>query len=172
MKLGVEFIFCQRVAGVKASVMTQDAKPQSRLILDQFLPYRLSVASYAVSSRIARTYRKRFNLKVHEWRLIAMLAETDRLTPQALTRKTRMDKINVSRAAKALMARELISAEPNGEDGRSHFLCLTPAGRDLYAAIVPEAVAMEEHLLSFFTAEERSIFTALLRRIESAADDR
>lgn len=152
--------------------MTKDPEPHARLILDQFLPYRLSVASYAVSSRIARTYRKRFNLKVHEWRLIAMLAETDRLTPQALTRRTRMDKINVSRAAKALIARELVSAEPNGEDGRSHFLSLTSAGRDLYAAIVPEAVAMEEYLLSFFTPDERSALKALLQRIENAADGR
>ncbi|WOK36363.1 MarR family winged helix-turn-helix transcriptional regulator [Sphingomonas sp. C3-2] len=150
--------------------MTDDRDP-SLLRLDHFLPYRLSVASNAVSGRIARTYRKRHNLKVTEWRLIAILAETPRLTPQMLTRKTRMDKINVSRAAKALIERGLVSASPNGEDGRSHFLSLTEAGRALYGAVAPEALAMEQLLLSTFTEEERAQFAALLRRIEAAAED-
>lgn len=140
------------------------------LKLDHFLPYRLSVASNAVSSRIAKSYRKRYNLKITEWRLIAILAEAERLTPQALTRATRMDKINVSRAAKALLARRLVNATPNGEDGRSHFLSLTAEGRALYAEIAPEALAMEARLLGDFTREEQSTFAALLRRIEAAAE--
>lgn len=150
--------------------MNRDRAPTDALRLDRFLPYRLSVATNAVSSRIARTYRKRFDLKVHEWRVIAILAEADRLTPQALTSRTRMDKINVSRSAKALIERGLVVAEPNGEDGRSHFLALTGAGRELYAAIAPEALAMEAYLLAEFTSEERAVFDALLRRIEAAAD--
>ncbi|MCJ8159703.1 MarR family winged helix-turn-helix transcriptional regulator [Sphingomonas sp. LaA6.9] len=150
--------------------MREDGEePPVTLKLDHFLPYRLSVASNAVSSRIAKTYRKRFNLKITEWRLIAILAETERMTPQALTKATRMDKINVSRAAKALIARGLVAAAPNGEDGRSHFLSLTEAGRSLYAEIAPEALAMEAWLVADFSSDERALFQALLRRIESAA---
>ncbi|HSJ79524.1 MAG TPA: MarR family transcriptional regulator, partial [Erythrobacter sp.] len=33
-----------------------------------FLPYQLSVTSNAVSSLIAERYRKRFALKIPEWR--------------------------------------------------------------------------------------------------------
>ena len=54
----------------------------SSLTLEEFVPYRLSVASNAVSTRISQSYRKRFKLKVAEWRLIAILAETARMTPQ------------------------------------------------------------------------------------------
>src|ERR1700741_3081777 len=132
--------------------MREDDEEPPMLKLDRFLPYRLSVASNAVSSWIAKSYRKRFNLKVTEWRLIAILAEADRMTPQALTRATRMDKINVSRAAKALVARGLLGASPNGDDGRSHFLSLTAQGRALYAKIAPEALAMEARLLRDFFA--------------------
>ena len=139
------------------------------LRLDHFLPYRLSVASNAVSTRISKAYRDRFDLKITEWRLIAILAEAERLTPQALAAATRMDKISVSRAAKALQERGLVAVAANGEDGRSHFLSLTPAGDALYAQIAPEALAMESSLLADFTAEERAVMEALLRRIEAAA---
>lgn len=151
--------------------MREDHKePRAVLKLDHFLPYRLSVASNAVSSRIARTYRKRFNLKITEWRLIAILAEHERMTPQALARATRADKINVSRAAKTLIGRGLVSAIPNGEDGRSHFLRLTLAGRELYAEIAPAALTMEARLLSGLSDEECRTLEELLRRIEAAAE--
>jgi DNA-binding MarR family transcriptional regulator len=141
----------------------------SMLKLDQFIPYRLSVASNAVSTRIAQSYRKRFGLKIAEWRLIAILAESERLTPHALCEATRMDKISVSRAAAALIERGLVEASDNPGDGRSHILSLTEDGCSLYAEIAPTALAMETELLARFTHDERVLLDALLRRIEAAA---
>ncbi|MEQ1548758.1 MAG: MarR family winged helix-turn-helix transcriptional regulator [Chakrabartia sp.] len=141
------------------------------LTLDRFIPYRLSVASNAVSSRISQSYRKRFGLKIAEWRLIAILAEAKRMTPQALGQTTRMDKISVSRAAAALMERGLVQTSTNPEDGRSHFLSLTADGQSLYAEIAPAALAMEADLLSDFTPEESEFLETQLRRIEKAASD-
>ncbi len=139
------------------------------LHLDAFLPYRLSVASNAVSARISASYRKRFGLKIAEWRLIAILAEASEMTPQALGSAARIDKISVSRAAAALIERGLIVARNNPEDGRSHLLALTEDGRSLYAEIAPVALAMEAELLSGFSDAERRLLDGLLRRIEGAA---
>lgn len=142
----------------------------ARLKLDRFLPYRLSVASNAVSERIAQSYHKRFGLKIPEWRLIAILAEDGPLTPQALGRRTRMDKIAVSRAAATLAERGLIAASRNPGDGRSHFLALTGDGQSLYAEIAPLALALERQLLATLSREERVQLEGLLRRLEDAAD--
>lgn len=141
----------------------------STLKLDQFIPYRLSVASNAVSSRIAEIYRKRFGLKIAEWRVIAILAEQDKMTPQTLGEATQMDKITVSRAAAALVERGLVFAEENPADGRSHFLSLTPDGRSLYHEIAPEALKLEADLLAPLSADERHLLETLLRRVELAA---
>ena len=141
----------------------------AKLCLDRFLPYRLSVASNAVSTRVSQDYRKRFGLKIAEWRLIAILAETNRMTPQTLGDVTRMDKISVSRAASALIARGLVEANDNPDDGRSHLLSLTVFGAALYNEIAPAALATEAHLIATFTADERQMLDALLRRIERAA---
>lgn len=142
----------------------------AKLSLDRFLPYRLSVASNAVSNRIARIYRQRFNLKIHEWRLVAVLAERDCSTPQALTQLTKMDKISVSRAAKSLIGAGLVQASSNQSDGRSHYLSLTPRGRALYDEISAGALAIERQLLDDFSADERAALEAMLRRIEAAAE--
>ena len=139
------------------------------LRLDAFIPYRLSVASNAVSTRISASYRKRFGLKVPEWRLIAILAEASEMTPQMLGSATGIDKISVSRAATALIERGLIAARDNPGDGRSHLLALTTDGRALYAEIAPAALAMEAELLASFSVEDRARLDALLRRIEAAA---
>lgn len=139
------------------------------LRLDGFLPYRLSVASNAVSARISASYRKRFGLKIPEWRLIAILAEGGEMTPLAVGRSARIDKISVSRAAAAMIARGLVRQRANPEDGRSHLLSLTEDGVALYADVAPAALAMERDLLASLTVDERVQLDALLRRIESAA---
>lgn len=139
------------------------------LSLDAFLPYRLSVASNAVSARISASYGKRFGLKIAEWRMIAILAEGKEMTSQALGSAGRIDKISVSRAVAVLVERGLIAARDNPGDGRSHLLALTPEGRALYAEIAPAALAMEAQLLVGFSPEERALLDVLLRRIEAAA---
>ena len=48
-------------------------KHQPAQRLAEFLPYQLSIASNAVSTRIAEQYRKRFALKTTEWRIMAVL---------------------------------------------------------------------------------------------------
>lgn len=140
------------------------------LRLDQFLPYRLSVAANAVSTRISQSYRKRFKLKVPEWRLIAILAEQTRMTPQEIGKAGELDKITVSRAAAAMIRRGLVMQDRNPEDGRSHYLLLTPEGRGLYEQVSPAAKALEAELLAGWSDADRENLATLLRRIEAAAN--
>lgn len=141
------------------------------LVLDNFIPYRLSVTSNLVSDGIARTYEALFGLTIPEWRLIAVIAEVGPndagITQQAIGARTRMDKVTVSRAAIALTARGLLDRRANANDKRSHLLRLTDAGRDLYAAVAPKALDLEARIFAAFTAEEVATFTAMLRRIEA-----
>ena len=141
----------------------------NRLALDRFLPYRLSVASNRVSDRIASAYRAMFGLSIPEWRLVAVAAEAGSLTPAALGERTAMDKVTVSRAAQALVARGLLARQAHASDRRSHLLALTPAGEALYARVAPEALRLEATLLAGFTRDEAATLAALLRRLEEAA---
>ncbi len=137
------------------------------LVLDDFIPYRLSVTSNLVSDAIARTYEALFGLTIPEWRLIAVVAEAGPITQGAVGVATRMDKVTVSRAAIALVGRGLLARAAHGRDRRSHLLDLTPAGRDLHAQVAPKALELERRVFAHFSPEEVAAFTAMLRRIEA-----
>ncbi|MGB7407940.1 MAG: MarR family winged helix-turn-helix transcriptional regulator [Pontixanthobacter sp.] len=137
--------------------------------LAEFLPYQLSVASNAVSHRIARVYREEFGLKVTEWRVMAMLGDAGEQTQRELTARTLMDKVAVNRACKSLEQRELVRRVPNRNDGRSHHLDLTDAGRAMYDAIVPRAKHAERDLLALMTQDQQLVFRDLLRRMRDHA---
>ena len=82
-------------------------------VLADFLPYQLSIASNAVSGRIAELYQARFDLKISEWRIMAVLGEAEVCTQRELAALTLMDKVAVNRACKALEDRELVQRQPN-----------------------------------------------------------
>lgn len=139
------------------------------LRLNRFLPYRLSVTANLVSDVIAQAYQARFGLKVAEWRLVAVLAEASPLTQQEIGQRTRMDKVTVSRAAVALTERGLLERAENPSDGRSLLLRLSPAGEQLYRAVAPAALALENTLLAALTPDEVELLLEMLSRLEAAA---
>jgi DNA-binding MarR family transcriptional regulator len=141
-----------------------------KLVLDEFLPYRLSVTSNLVSDAIAGTYESLFGLRIPEWRTIAVTAENpDGITQQQIGMKTRMDKVTVSRAAVSLVERGLLARQRNDADGRSHHLVLTRAGRELYDAVVPKALELERRIFNRLSPRELQAFETMLHRIEEIA---
>lgn len=140
-----------------------------RLALDDYLPYRLSVASNAVSGLIARAYEDRFGLSAPQWRLVCVLAEDGGQTQRAIVARTGMDKVTVSRAAHGLTSRRLVERSANSADGRSHVLALTREGARLHAEIAPLALAYEAALITGLAPGEVAQLKRLLMRLQSAA---
>lgn len=138
-----------------------------------FLPYQLSVASNAVSSLIAERYRKRFALKIPEWRVMAVLGDAGAglgaMTQRDLTAATVMDKVAVNRAVKVLEDRGLIARVPNPGDGRSHLLELTEEGRAIHAEVMPLARAIERELLDGLAPGEEAALRRLLAQMRNRA---
>ena len=143
--------------------------PKTRLQLDSFVPYRLSVTSNLVSGTIARAYEALFGLRIPEWRLIAVIAENDGITQAGIGARTRMDKVTVSRAAASLSGRGLVSRTAHPGDGRSHRWHLTARGRALYGEVAPKALELEARIFGSFDRAELAAFMAMLRRIDQLA---
>jgi DNA-binding MarR family transcriptional regulator len=140
------------------------------LKLDAYLPYRLSVASNAVSGLIARAYEDRFGLSIPQWRLICVLAEDGPLTQAAIVTRTGMDKVTVSRAAQGLSKRRLVQRADHTSDGRSHLLSLSLEGARLHAEISPLALAYEAALIAGLAPSEVALLKRLLIRLQGAAN--
>ena len=135
------------------------------LTLANFLPYRMSVVSNAISDRVARVYKGRFGLKIPEWRVIAVVAERGGVTQAGLCEATAMDKMTVSRAVAGLLVRGLLQAA-GGPDRRTRMLALSAEGQALYDEVAPLALAIEAEVLSGFSEAERAVLMEFLARLE------
>ena len=151
----------------------EGAGPAPRLDLAAYLPYRLSILSNTVSGAIASIYRKRHGLAVADWRLMAVLGmEPARpLTQTALCARTRMDKVQVSRAVKRLLDLGNIEREVDSADRRRAHLQLTAQGRAVYDDVAPATLAWERDLLSRLTPAEAAILDTVIARLQQVADE-
>ncbi|MFN3463383.1 MAG: MarR family winged helix-turn-helix transcriptional regulator [Terricaulis sp.] len=143
--------------------------PAELLVLEDFLPYRLSILSNRVSRAIAARYAKTFDLTIPEWRIIAVLGRRPGLTAKEVAEATEMDKVAVSRAVSKLVESKRVVARADREDARRQILSLTTQGESVHARIAPIALASEQKLLASLTAREREHLDALLDRLLEAA---
>ena len=122
--------------------------------LEEFLPYRLSVASNRVSRLFARHYSEAFGLTIPEWRVLAVIGRFGTLSPSAVCEWTAMDKVKVSRAAASLVSRGLLRQNQDPSDGRGRLLRLTRKGTTVHGGVVPLARELEATLAAGLTKSE------------------
>lgn len=139
------------------------------LILEKFLPYRLSVLSNRLSAVISESYSRRFGLTIPEWRVIAVLALDPGISAAEVAERTAMDKVAVSRAVRRLLATGRARRETAAGDRRRSVLELTAEGRRIYRRITPALRRYEAELLAGLSAREQRLLDAFLRRLEHRA---
>jgi DNA-binding MarR family transcriptional regulator len=140
-----------------------------RLLLDRFIPFRLSVLTNKVSGAIARHYSERFGLSIPEWRVMAVLGETPGLSAREVAERTAMDKVQVSRAVASLVAARRVARTPDDRDGRVGRLALTRAGMAIYEEIVPLALSLERTFVAALSRDEREALDRLLSKLTRQA---
>lgn len=147
--------------------MNDDAGDKLRL--DNFLPYRLSVLSNAVSRKIADMYEREFDISIWQWRILAVLGESEGITSTEVAARTLMDKPAVSRATSSLIERGLVTRTSDTADRRKSALGLSTAGREVYNAVIPRALAYEQELLAALSPEDAEALHGLLTRLAQIA---
>lgn len=141
--------------------------PAAPLLLERFLPYRLSVLSNLVSSRIAAHYSERFGLGIPEWRVLAVLAQEPGLSAAEVAERTAMDKVAVSRAVAALQRTGRLERAMDASDRRRSRLRLSAAGAEVYRQVVPVARRLEHDLLDALAPDDRAALDRILRALQS-----
>lgn len=138
---------------------------EPKLILANFLPYRLMILYAVVSKGLATLYEKPFGIGNFEWRVIASLGQYGSMTAKAIAHLAEMGKVQVSRAAEALENKGYISRCPNPDDRREAFLLLTPAGQRVYKSVVPLALTYAKQLNEDLTRDEQVALDKLIDKI-------
>ncbi len=136
------------------------------LILQKFLPYRLSVLSNRISQAIADRYEEKFSLTLPEWRMIAVLGEESDLSAAEVSQRTAMDKVAVSRAVKNLLSSGRLARHFSNDDRRRSVLSLSDKGRKVYQKVLPLALSYEATLLSGLSAKEQDFLGNILDKLD------
>jgi DNA-binding MarR family transcriptional regulator len=145
-------------------------KDHHEFLLEEFLPYRLSLLSNTVSEGISATYRNQYGLSVTEWRIVAILGRFSELTASEVMDRGAMDKVPVSRAVNKLQEKGLVDRSPHNEDRRRLPLELTKTGRKMFREIVPKALAYENTLLSALSTSDQKTLNRIITSLQGASD--
>lgn len=140
-------------------------KEPNKLVLKDFLPYRLSILSNNISRSIADKYEERFALSVPEWRTIAILGEESEISAAEVADRAAMDKVAVSRAVKNLLKTGRIVRHFSPDDRRRSILKLSSVGRAIYEQVCPLALSYETALLDGLSAEEQEFLDKIINKL-------
>lgn len=151
--------------------VSDESKHTGDFRLEEFLPYRLAVASEIVSRLLFRQHFGRLGLGMPEWRLISAVGQYGVLSPTAAGERTCMDKVKVSRAAATLVARGVLRQSPDPNDGRGRLLRLTRKGSNLYANLAPIAREVEAQLTQSITKSEWNTLQKVLLKLTEHGQD-
>jgi DNA-binding MarR family transcriptional regulator len=141
----------------------------NELILEDFLPYRLSILSNTVSTTIAQVYEKRFGLSIPEWRVIAILGRFPGLSAVEVAERTLMDKVAVSRAVTKLVKNGRLDRQFADADRRRSILNLSEKGQRVHDEIAPLALQFERDLLQEISEDETEQLRIIMDRLLARA---
>ena len=142
---------------------------KDELILEDFLPYRLSVLSHTISTTIAKVYEKRFGVSIPEWRVIAIPGRFPGLSAVEVADRTMLDKVAVSRAVTKLIRNGRIDRQFADADRRRSILNLSDDGRQVHDEIAPLALEFEHDLLQGISVEDYDTFNIVIERLLAKA---
>lgn len=133
-----------------------------KLVLEDFIPYRLNRLGTTVSERLKGVYSKKFGLTIPQWRVLSTLGQFERLTATEIGAHSAMHKAKVSRAVRDLELRRWLNRRGTEQDRRFEMLELTTTGRKAYDAIVPDMAGFEEDMrVTMGTRQTRVVLEAL-----------
>ena len=133
--------------------------------LQHFVPYRMVHLAANISEALSKIYKQEFDINIAQWRVLAQLAQQQKLYSKDIGKKTAMDKSKVSRAVKTLEARHYLQRHVDPKDNRAAYLSLTAQGKLLYQKIVPKALQWESELLNVLTTSERNNLMTILDKL-------
>jgi DNA-binding MarR family transcriptional regulator len=147
-------------------VKSRPAGRAAKLVLRDFLPYRIAVLARGISASLGKKY-KDLGITIPEWRLIAHLAEVGTCSSGEICARTAMDKAKVNRAVMRLVAGGLVLAGISSHDRRVNVLKLTARGQKVYQKIVPMALDLESAVVEPLSPAEIKELVRIIAKLQT-----
>lgn len=135
---------------------------EERRALDLYI--KLSRAAESVNQRVNR-HLQDAHLTVSQFGVLEAIYHLGPLTPGQLCDKILRSTGNLTLVIDNLEKRGLVTRRPNPEDRRSTIVELTPAGRELIAALLPVHVQTVVQDMAVLSPAEQEQLAALCRKL-------
>lgn len=138
--------------------------------LKQQVTYPIARLNAEMTAQAARLLRKRSDLSLSQWRLMASLDSMGAASITDVIKFTNSDKGQMSRVVKDLLANGKAISTPSTVDQRVNILSMTDTGRAAYNRAEPHMRARREYLLSALTKTEQAQFFHLIEKLRVATE--
>lgn len=140
--------------------------------LDSFVTFRLGQVQNRLNAQAAHVLRARSSLSLTEWRVISLINAAGSASAAELLRVFQMDKGQLSRTVKSLIAKGIVNGETGSGTRRQTVLSLSADGKRLHDRIVAVMVKRQRHLTSGISDRELEAFYSVLDRLKAASEKR
>jgi DNA-binding MarR family transcriptional regulator len=133
--------------------------------LDRSVVHRLLRLVNLIAKPFFAHYGRRYDLSLHEWRVMMVLANRSGLAASEIGEITGMHPMNVSRGVRRLARLGRLERRVDPSDRRRAALALTAKGLALYRRIAPDAWQRERIVHAALTRTELEEFRRLLDKL-------
>jgi DNA-binding MarR family transcriptional regulator len=134
------------------------------LDLEQFEPFLINSLTRRVNGRLEKAFRRK-RLSIHDWRLLATLANTRLNRPADIADYIATDPSTLSRMIDRFARADVVVRRKPAGGARVTELALTKLGHSLYEAAFEVIADERDRLMGALTATEKQQFMRLLVKL-------
>ncbi len=133
------------------------------------LTYRFARVQAKLNSQASRLLMREAGISLTQWRMLLTIGSLKGGRLSDIVRESTLDKGQVSRTLKKMVADGLVNREAIEGDQRASGLTLTDKGQALLNRVLPKMTKRREFLTAALTAAELDTFFDILAKIELSA---
>jgi len=145
--------------------------PALTMPLNRMVTFRVSRLHAKIIAQGTRILMETAGLSLMQWRVLVTLETSGRVTPAEIVRRTGLDKSQLSRTIKGMVADGLLTSEPSETDQRAHVIDVTEKGADLFKRARPHMRRRQQLLLDALSDSELKMLFAAFDKLEHAIED-
>lgn len=131
---------------------------------------KLNVVNVKMSRQIGQAVQKLANLRLPEWRILALLESSGSLSQADIRNHIGMDKGQISRTVKNMLSNELVVNESGTTKTRNVRLSLTEKGRKVHEQVGMMMDQRNSEMLEMMSEDQRAALFQGLDIIEKTVD--
>lgn len=134
-----------------------------------FVTYRLAKLQSRLNAQGTAILKDKAGLSLVEWRVIQVIRMFDNPSLSQIADHVQMDKGQLSRKIKGMIAKGLLHSQRDEGDKRIQKLALSEKANEMNQLLMPIMEMRQNHLLANVTSDELALFYDVIEKIETAS---